>query len=132
MGVIYMHRIETDPTIEPIQNHLRELAAIPPRSSSHSPVRLHIVISHDMTSGNVSEVKIKNHESSLGTQMDTLIKSESRWQPSLHHVHFHGEPEVAWGAVERLLTTGGTNRGVGRGQEELEGQCRGFQGGVEQ
>ncbi|KAF8420755.1 hypothetical protein L210DRAFT_3574204 [Boletus edulis BED1] len=136
VGVIYMHRIETDPVIEPIQNHLRELTAIPPLGNSHSSVRLHIVISHDTASGNVSEVKIKKHGSSLGTQMDTLIESESRWKPSMHHVHFHGEPEVAWRAVERLLTTGGgTNRGVaglGRSQEEPEGQCRGLQGGVEQ
>ena len=98
-----MHRIETDPAHEPIQNHLQEFTGIPRISDSNLPLRLHIVISYDKTSGNISEFKITEHESRLRTQMDSLIKS--RWQPSIHRERFEGEPEVAWRAVEELFRT---------------------------
>ena len=98
-----MHRIETDPDLEPIENHLREFTAIPRISDGHLPLRLHIVISYDKTSGNISDSKIKKHESRLRTQMHSLNKS--KWQPSIHGQRFQGEPEVAWKAVEELFRT---------------------------
>ena len=96
-----MHRIETDPAHEPIDNHLREFTAIPRISDGHLPLRLHIVISYDKTSGNTSDSKITTHGSRLRTKMDLLNKS--RWQSSMHRERFEGEPEVAWRAVEELL-----------------------------
>ena len=101
--MIYMHRIETDPELEPIQNHLREFNSIPRISDGHLPLRLHIVISYDKASGNISDSKITKHESRLHTQMDSLNKS--RWQPSIHRERFEGGPEVAWRAVEELFRT---------------------------
>ena len=101
--MIYMHRIETDPALEPIRNHIRELTAILRIGDGHLPLRLHIVISYDKTSGNISDSKITKHGSVLRAQMNSLNKS--RWQPSMHPEHFQGEPKVAWGAVEELFRT---------------------------
>ena len=102
--MIYMHRIETDPAHEPtIQNYLQEFAAIPRISDGRLPLRLHIVMSYDKSSGNISGSKITKHESTLRIQMDLL--SKSRWQPSIHWERFEGEPEVAWRAVEELFRT---------------------------
>ena len=98
-----MHRIETDPVVEPIKKHLRELAAIPRISNNRHPLRLHIVISYDKTSGIISDSKITERESNLRSQVRFL--DNSRWQPSMHEVHFQGEPEVAWRAVENLFIT---------------------------
>ncbi|KAF8557849.1 hypothetical protein OG21DRAFT_1504820 [Imleria badia] len=54
-----MHRIETDPVVHPtMQDHLREFAAVPGIHDGHHPLRLHIVISFDMTSGSISDSKI--------------------------------------------------------------------------
>ena len=98
-----MHRIETDPALEPIQNHLRELTAIPRINEGHLSLRLHIVISYDQTSSNIADSKITTHESRLRAQMVPL--NGSRWQPSIHQERFQGEPEVAWRAVEELFRT---------------------------
>ncbi|KAF8557844.1 hypothetical protein OG21DRAFT_1601376 [Imleria badia] len=103
LGMIYMHRIETDPGVEPIQKHLRELAAIPRIGNPHHPLRLHIVISYDKTSGTISDSKITERVSNLRSRMDSL--DNSKWQPSMHPVYFQGEPEVAWSAVEYLFRT---------------------------
>lgn len=105
--MIYMHRIESNPALEPVLNHLRELADVPWISDNVHPLRLHIVVSYDQTSGRISDTKITNHESSLRAQMVSL--STSRWQPSMHQVYFRGEPEVAWNAVEELLRSGRTD-----------------------
>jgi hypothetical protein len=99
--MIYMHRIQTDPVLEPIQDHLREFAAIPRISDGHLPLRLHIIMSYDKTSGNITESEITSHESRLRVQMDSL--NTSRWQPSIHHEFFDGEPGVAWRAVQELF-----------------------------
>ena len=98
-----MHRIETDPALEPVQTHLREFNAIPWIGDGHLPLRLHIVISYDKTSGKVSDTKITEHESRLRTQMGSI--NSSRWKPSIHREYFQGEPEVAWRAVEELFRT---------------------------
>ncbi|KAH0828988.1 hypothetical protein J3R83DRAFT_2433 [Lanmaoa asiatica] len=63
VGVIYMHRVETDPTLEPIQNHLREFSAVTRIVDVHLPQRVVIVISYDKTSGHVSESKITERRS---------------------------------------------------------------------
>ncbi|KAF8441314.1 hypothetical protein L210DRAFT_3536883 [Boletus edulis BED1] len=109
LGIIYMHRIETDPAIEPIGDHLQELATIPRFGDRYQPLRLHVVVSCDRTSGSISDSKIKKHEDSLRTRMLSL--SKSRWQPSMHQDHFQGEPEVAWKAVEELIKSNRTERG---------------------
>jgi len=101
LGMLYMHRIETDPALEPIRNHLREFTAIPRIGDDYLPLRLHIIISYDKTSGNISDSKIRKHGSELRAQMDSLNKS--RWLPSLHQEHFQGEPEEAWRAVGELF-----------------------------
>jgi len=104
LGVIYMHRIETDPAHEPtVQNYLKEFTAIPRISDGHISLRLHIVMSYDKSSSIISDFKITKHESKLRGQMDSL--SKSRWQPSIHQERFEGEPEVAWRAVEELFRT---------------------------
>jgi len=104
LGMIYMHRIETDPAQEPtIQSYLKEFTAIPRISDGRTPLRLHIVMSYDKCSSNISDSKIMKHESTLRVQLDSL--SESRWQPSIHWERFEGEPEVAWRAVEELFRT---------------------------
>jgi len=104
LGMIYMHRIETDPAHEPvIQNYLKELTAISRISGGHLPLRLHIVMSYDKSSSNISDSKITNHTSTLRDQMDSI--NRSRWQPSIHQERFEGEPEVAWRAVEELFRT---------------------------
>ena len=100
-----MHRIETDPEIERIQNHLRELATVPGIGDSHPSLSLHIVVSYDKTSGTISDDKITKHETSLRSQMESLNKNQSKWQVSMHEVHFEGEPEVALRAVENLFRT---------------------------
>ena len=99
--MIYIHRIQTDPELEPIQDHLQRFTAIPRISDDHLPLRLHIVITYDKTLGNISDSKITSHESRLRVQMDSLNKS--RWQPSIHQEFFEGEPGVAWRAVQELF-----------------------------
>ncbi|KAG8220497.1 hypothetical protein J3R82DRAFT_3197 [Butyriboletus roseoflavus] len=103
VGVIYMHRVETDPAHEPMRNHLKEFAGIIPQiGDGHLPQRAHIVISYDKTSSNISESKITERRSKLCTEMASLGKF--RWQPSIHQRLFQGEPEVAWKAVEELFS----------------------------
>ena len=99
-----MHRIETDPAHEPIHNHLREFTAIPGISGGHLPLRLHIVLSYDKTSSNISDSKIMERRSELFTRMESL-EPIGKWQPSMNQELFHGEPEVAWRAVEELFRT---------------------------
>jgi len=104
LGMIYMHRVANDPAHKPtIQNYLQEFTAIPWIGDGHLPLRLHIVISYDKTSGNISDTKITNHTSTLCDQMGSI--NRSRWQPSIHQERFEGEPEVAWRAVEALFRT---------------------------
>ena len=103
--MIYMHRIETDPMREPIQKHLQELASIPWIDSSHLPLRLRVVVSYDKISGIVSDPTISKRVSSLCDQMKSLNSKTSKWLLSMHEVHFQGEPEVAWRAVEHLFRT---------------------------
>jgi len=103
LGTIYMHRIETDPTLEPIRNHLRDFNIISWIGDSHLPLRLHIVMSYDKSSSNISDSKISDHGSALRDQMGSI--NRSRWQPSIHQERFEGEPEVAWRAVEELFRT---------------------------
>lgn len=99
-----MHRVETDPALEPMQNHLQAFATIPRIVGAlHHPQRVHIVISYDRTSSNVSEPKITERKSRLCAQMDSLMLKNSTWQPSMHQRLFLGEPEVAWKAVEELF-----------------------------
>ncbi|KAI9573230.1 hypothetical protein HD554DRAFT_2167504 [Boletus coccyginus] len=105
LGMIYMHRIETDPAYEPIRKHLQEFPVLPGISEGHVPLRLHIVISYDKTSGNISDSKIMDRESTLYIQKDLLKSSTGKWQPSIHQEVFQGEPEVAWRAVEELFRT---------------------------
>ena len=118
-----MHRIETDPMVEPIQKHLQELAAIP---RINFPLRLHIVVSYDKTSGKLSDAKITKHESSLRSQMESLNKNKSKWQLSMHQVHFQGEPEEAWRAVEELLKSvdpgSGPSSGIPNADQRKSGQ----------
>jgi len=104
LGMIYMHRIETDPAHNPtIQTYLKEFTAIPQISAGRIPLRLHIVMSYDKSSSNFSDSRITKRESMLRVQMESL--SKSRWQPSMHQERFEGEPEVAWRAVEELFRT---------------------------
>lgn len=100
-----MHRIETDPAHDPIRGHLQEFIANYRVSDGHLPLRLHIVISYDKTSGTISDAKIMDRESTLYIQKDLLKSSTGKWQPSIHQELFQGEPEVAWRAVEELFRT---------------------------
>ena len=97
-----MHRIETDPALEPIAAHLRELSSV--LRKIQPPQGLRIVISYDSESGIISEPKIIQRKSDLHKQVDLLRQTPGcRWRPSIHQENFQGEPEVAWRAVEELL-----------------------------
>ena len=98
-----MHRVETDPVLEPIKAHLQEFSKIPWIGDSRLSQRLHIVISYDKTSGIISESKITQRTLNLRSQMDLLRHPTGRWRPSIHQENFQGEPEVAWRAVEELF-----------------------------
>ena len=101
-----MHRIETDPTLEPIRNHLRELAAaIPSLSEGH----LRVVASYDKTSSKMTDRKIMKHKDMLHAQV--VLLNKSGWKLSIHQDDFRGEPNVAWRAVEELLRSGKTDGG---------------------
>ena len=101
VGVIYMHRIETDPTLEPIDAHLQEFSKIPQIKNTALPRRLHVVVSYDKASGIISESKILKRGAKLGMQLASL--DQFRWKPSIHDENFQGEHEVAWKAIEELF-----------------------------
>jgi len=103
VGVIYMHRIETDPALEPIADHLKELYTV--LRKPHPPQGLHIVMSYDSESAVISESKITQRTSDLRGQVDILRQSAGRWRPTVHQEYFQGKSEVAWRAVEELLRT---------------------------
>ena len=104
VGVVYIHRVETNPALEPIKAHLKELTRILPRISNvGSPMRLLIVISHDKDSSTIHGSKITERIANLRTQVDELRQSTGGWQPLIHQECFHGEPEVAWRAVGELF-----------------------------
>ena len=100
-----MHRIETDPTLEPIRNHLRELAtAIPSLSEGHLQLQLRVVASYDKASSKMTDPKIMKHKDALHAQLVLLNKLGRKL--SIHQDVFQGEPDVAWRAVEELLRSG--------------------------
>ena len=105
-----MHRIETDPTLEPIHNHLHELAAaVPSLSKGHLSLQLRVVVSYDKTSSKITYPKIVKHKDTLHAQVVSLNKLG--WKLSIHQDDFQGEPDVAWRAVEELLRGGRTDGG---------------------
>ena len=104
VGVVYMHRIETNPALEPIKAHLKEITRILPRISTvGSPMRLLVVISHDETLSTIHGSRITEHTANLRTQVDELRQSTGVWQPSIYQEYFRGESEVAWRAVGELF-----------------------------
>ena len=101
--MVYIHRVETNPALEPIKSHLGEFTRILRISNVSSPMRLLVVISHDKDSSTIRGSNITERTTNLRTQVDELRQSTSGWQPSIYHEYFHGEPEVAWRAVEELF-----------------------------
>jgi len=102
VGVVYMHRLETDPALEPLPKHLQEFFAILRISDSCIPQRLLIVRSYDKTSSVVSSPKITERTAKLGAQLKELDLKQGE-KASMHEGLFQGEPEEAWGVVAELF-----------------------------
>ena len=100
-----MHRIETNPALASVEAHLGEFTKVLRIRGIQLPQRLLIVISHDTAPGIIADSTIAERTQSLRDQVDQLGQSTSTWKPStqIHQERFHGEPEVAWRAVEELF-----------------------------
>ena len=102
-----MHRIETNPALESVEVHLGEFSRVFRIRGIQPPQRLLIVISDETAPGIIADSTIAERTQNLRSQVDQLGQSTSAWQPSpqVHQQRFHGEPEVAWGAIEELFRT---------------------------
>jgi hypothetical protein len=101
-----MHRVETDPAHERIQEHLNSFAHAFPPGFIHLPERVHVVLSYE---GRTREDRIIRHRERMLAHLDALHPSRTRggqlrWRTSCHPDLFrHGAPETAWEAVKALF-----------------------------
>jgi len=110
VGTIYMHRIETDATTDPLQRHLDTFACTFPAEfiTRASPKRLHCVFSYV---DEIQEARILDHWENFKNQLCDLrpkIVHGSRltWNTSIHpNLFVRGDPDVAWNAVENLFSS---------------------------
>jgi len=103
VGVVYIHRLETDPVLEPLSKHLREFFDILRINDGRIPQRLLIVGSYDKTSSVVSSSKIAERIDKLHAQLKELETPAGLLKVSMHKELFQGEPEVAWNVVAELF-----------------------------
>ena len=99
-----MHRVETDPAHEPIQEHLNTFASTFPRGFVSLPQRLRAVLSYE---GIIQEDAIRSRRETFQAQLRGLRPSlggKLKWNASSHPDLFQpGRPETAWRAVVALF-----------------------------
>ncbi|KAF8441318.1 hypothetical protein L210DRAFT_953422 [Boletus edulis BED1] len=103
VGTIYMHRVETDPRYESVQQHLNAFAHAFPKDFVPFPQRLHAVFSYE---GVIPHQTIQIRRETFETQLHALRPSigQPKWVTSFHPALFRqGEPETAWQAVLELF-----------------------------
>ncbi|KAN0081620.1 hypothetical protein V8E55_009244 [Tylopilus felleus] len=102
-GTIYIHRVETDPHNESIQEHLNAFAYTFPHDFVPLPRRVHAVLSYE---GVIPEATIQLRMETLQAQLYELQASIGiSWIASFHPNLFQsGDPETAWEAVVALFT----------------------------
>lgn len=110
-GVLYLHRVESNPANErkTMQDHLRSFANA---FAGKVPVRLHVVATFDKASSTLEENVIEERKLSLRHQMKSL-SGVAQWQSSMFDGTFDGNPETAWAAAEELLSVCGLDGNVG-------------------
>ncbi|KAF8120423.1 hypothetical protein EV363DRAFT_1371167 [Boletus edulis] len=104
VGTIYMHRVETDPRYESVQQHLNTFAHTFPNDFVPFPQRLHTVFSYE---GVIPDHTIQPRRERFEAQLRTLRPSlgQLKWDTSFHPALFRqGDPETAWQAVVALFT----------------------------
>ena len=106
VGTIYMHRVESDPCNESIQQHLDTFAYAFPHDCAYLPQRLHAVLTHH--EGRISDDTIQARREKFGTQLRTLrpsVGGRLRWATSSHPDLLRGsDPEAAWKVVLALFS----------------------------
>jgi len=105
VGTIYVHRVETDPAHEPVQEHLNTFASTFPQDFVSLPRRLRAVLSYG---GVITEDTIRPRRETFQAQLRQLRPSlggKLEWNASSHPGLFQpGHPETAWGAVVALFS----------------------------
>ena len=103
-----MHRVETDPYYESIQQHLNTFAHTFPQDFVCLPQRLHAVLSYE---GVIPEDTIRPRRATFQAQLRGLRPSlggRLRWNASSHPALFEpGDPETAWQVVVALFSLAG-------------------------
>ena len=103
-----MHRVETDPFYESIQQHLNTFAYTFPQDFISLPQRLHAVLSYE---GVIPEGTIRSRTATFQAQLRGLRPSlggKLKWNTSTHPKLFHpGDSETAWQAVVALFSLAG-------------------------
>ena len=100
-----MHRVETDPDHEPIQQHLNTFASTFPEDFVSLPERLRAVLSYE---GIIQEDAVRSRRETFQAQLRGLRPSlgKLKWNASSHPDLFQsGRPETAWRAVVELFAT---------------------------
>ncbi|KAF8132014.1 hypothetical protein EV363DRAFT_1131149, partial [Boletus edulis] len=100
---IYMHRVETDPQNDSIQQHLNSFACTFPKEFASPPKRLHAVFSYE---GVIPDHTVQLRRDTFEAQLAALRPSLGRlkWDTSFHPNLFrHSDSETAWQAVIALF-----------------------------
>lgn len=110
VGTIYVHRIETDPSYEPMQKHLDTFAYTFPLDFVSFPQRLQAVLSYE---GVIAEDTIRSRRETFQGQLHRLRPSRGgklKWRASSHpDLFLPGDTasETAWQAVVALFSPAG-------------------------
>ncbi|KIJ63776.1 hypothetical protein HYDPIDRAFT_29125 [Hydnomerulius pinastri MD-312] len=106
VGVLYLHRIATDPAVDPkaIQRHLNTFANAF-SGIAYVPQRLHVVATLDKDSDKIKDNVIELRKSRLQDQMKSLDGGRVKWRSSMYLHMFEGNPDTAWDAVQELLNS---------------------------
>ncbi|KAF8420758.1 hypothetical protein L210DRAFT_2249423 [Boletus edulis BED1] len=105
VGTIYMHRVETDPRYESVQQHLDAFTHTFPKDCVPFPQRLHAVFSHydGVLPPQTIELRRETFEEQLRALHPSLGKP--KWDTSFHPIPFRvGDSEAAWQAVMKLFS----------------------------
>ncbi|KAF8132013.1 hypothetical protein EV363DRAFT_1449695 [Boletus edulis] len=103
VGTIYMHRVETDPRYESIQQHLNTFMCTFPKHFVPLPQRLHAVFSYE---GVIPDHTVQLRKEVFRAQLCALRPNgHLKWNASFHAALLQkGDPDAAWEAVVALFS----------------------------